>query len=300
MKLQITMTGEPGCGKTTIAKLVTERLGSQYLSTGAIQREIAEGMGLTTLELNKLAETDPSIDEKIDAHTRSLAGSRKLVVDSRVAWRFLPHSLKVFLVCPPAVAAKRVHAQNRKDESYADSQQAVELLRQRFESEKARFARYYGASLGNLRNYDLVIDTSVATPEQIADKVCDMALADQAFKGMPRLFLCPQNLLPTKHARGFTPPEINHLLDHFGEEHVRRGEIEAVDVCRIGGQWAILNGHKRVALALQLKVPLLPGRLLGQDDEILDYGVTARSMFEHEVVPEHVEQWEQAFGFKFN
>ncbi len=299
MKLQITMTGEPGCGKTTIAKLVNERLGSQYLSTGAIQRELAESMGLTTLELNKLSETDPSIDEKIDAHTRSLAGSRKLVVDSRVAWRFLPNSLKVFLVCPPSVAARRVHAQNRKDESYADSQQAVELLRQRFESEKARFARYYGASLGNLRNYDLVIDTSLATPSEIADKVCDMALADQTFKGMPRLFLCPQNLLPTKHVRGFTPQELNHLQDHFGEDHVKRGETEPVEVSRIGGQWAILNGHKRVALALHLKVHLIPGRLLGQDDEILDYGVTARSMFEREVVPEQVQQWEKAFEFKF-
>ena len=139
-----------------------------------------------------------------------------------------------------------------------------------------------------------------ATPEQIADKVCEMALADQAFKGMPRLFLCPQNLLPTKHARGFTTPELNHLLDHFGEEHVRAGEIEAVDVCRIGGQWAILNGHKRVALALHMKVPLVPGRLLGQDDEILDYGVTARSLFEHEVVPDHVAQWERAFDFRFH
>jgi CMP/dCMP kinase len=166
-----------------------------------------------------------------------------------------------------------VHAQNRKDESYADSQQAVELLRQRFESEKARFARYYGASLGNLRNYDLVIDTSLATPDEIADKVCAMALADQAFKGLPRLFLCPQNLLPTKHVR---------------------------EVSRIGGQWAILNGHKRVALALHLKVNLIPGRLLGQDDEILDYGVTARSMFEQEVVSEQVQHWEKAFGFTFS
>ena len=300
MKLQITMTGEPGCGKTTIAKLVTERLGSQYLSTGAIQREIAESMGLTTLELNKLAETDPSIDEKIDAHTRSLAGSRKLVVDSRVAWRFLPNSLKVFLVCPPSVAAKRVHAQNRKDESYTDSQQAVELLRQRFESEKARFARYYGAALGNLRNYDLVIDTSLATPDQIADKVCEMALADQAFHGLPRTFLCPENLMPTTHARGFTPQEINHLMDHFGEEHLKRGEIEPIEVSRVGGQWAILNGHKRVALALHLKLALIPGKLRGQDDEILDYGVTARSNFEREVVPEHLAQWEKVFGIQFS
>ncbi len=154
--------------------------------------------------------------------------------------------------------------------------------------------------MGNLRNYDLVIDTSLATPNEIADKVCDMALADHAFKGMPRLFLCPQNLLPTKHARGFTPQELNHLQDHFGEEHVKRGETEPVEVSRVGGEWAILNGHKRVALALHLKVNLIPGHLLGQDDEILDYGVTARSMFEREVVPEQVQQWEKAFSFTFS
>ena len=106
--------------------------------------------------------------------------------------------------------------------------------------------------------------------------------------------------MPTTHARGFTPQEINHLMDHFGEEHLKRGEIEPIEVSRVGGQWAILNGHKRVALALHLKLALIPGKLRGQDDEILDYGVTARSNFEREVVPEHLAQWEKVFGIQFS
>ena len=99
MTLHISISGEPGCGKTTIAKILAERLNATYISTGLIQRDIASKRGLTTLELNLLAETDGSIDEQIDAHTRSLGNSHQnLVVDSRLAWRFLPASLKVFLV----------------------------------------------------------------------------------------------------------------------------------------------------------------------------------------------------------
>ena len=62
----ITISGMLGSGKSTVAKLLAECLGWDYYSTGNAQREIAAKRGMTTLELNRLADTDPSIDKEID------------------------------------------------------------------------------------------------------------------------------------------------------------------------------------------------------------------------------------------
>lgn len=50
----ITISGDIGSGKSTTGKLLAKKLDYKYLSTGAIQRQIAEEMGMTTLELNIL------------------------------------------------------------------------------------------------------------------------------------------------------------------------------------------------------------------------------------------------------
>ena len=62
----ITISGVIGSGKSTVAKMLSQKLGWQYYSTGMAQRKIAEEMGLTTIELNALSLKDPSIDERVD------------------------------------------------------------------------------------------------------------------------------------------------------------------------------------------------------------------------------------------
>jgi cytidylate kinase len=64
---KITLTGDLGSGKSAVSSILCEITGFEYLSTGRIQRKIAENMGMDTLELNRLADTDPSIDERIDS-----------------------------------------------------------------------------------------------------------------------------------------------------------------------------------------------------------------------------------------
>ena len=95
----ITISGDIGSGKSTTGKLLCEKLGYKYLSTGAIQRQIAADMGMTTLELNHLTDSRRDIDEKIDSYTRALNETDdNYVVDSRLAWNFIPSSYKVFLL----------------------------------------------------------------------------------------------------------------------------------------------------------------------------------------------------------
>jgi cytidylate kinase len=49
---------------------------------------------MTTTELNKYSETHPEIDAEIDSTFKSLTNSENLIVDSRLAWFFIPNSFK--------------------------------------------------------------------------------------------------------------------------------------------------------------------------------------------------------------
>ncbi|MFN4256381.1 MAG: cytidylate kinase family protein, partial [Saprospiraceae bacterium] len=64
--LKITITGDLGSGKSAVSKILCQKTGFPYVSTGQIQRQLAADMGMDTLEMNRRADWDPTIDERID------------------------------------------------------------------------------------------------------------------------------------------------------------------------------------------------------------------------------------------
>ena len=170
----ITITGDLGSGKSTVAKLLQERLNYDYIYTGKIQRMIADRYHMTTVELNKYAETHPEIDAEIDSTFKSLNASTNLIVDSRMAWFFLPHSFKVYLKTDLPVAIERIYGDNlRINENYSSKEEATNQIIARKESENKRYMELYGADCTDLSKFDLVIDTSLLTPEQVVNRIIE-------------------------------------------------------------------------------------------------------------------------------
>ena len=172
----ITISGDIGSGKSTTGRILCEKLDFKYLSTGAIQRQIASDMGMTTLELNHLTDSRLDIDEKIDSYTRALNDSTEnYIVDSRLAWHFIPSSYKVFLLCEDHIAAERISKdKNRKsDESRRDVNHLLSKIKERRESERNRFKRIYNIDFQDLSNYNQIIDSAFFFPEQIADLIIE-------------------------------------------------------------------------------------------------------------------------------
>jgi cytidylate kinase len=166
----ITITGDLGSGKSTVSNLLCKTLGYDYIYTGKIQREIADRYNMTTLELNKYSETHPEIDKEIDSTFKALSNASRLIVDSRMAWFFIPDSFKVFLKTDVEVAAERISADNqRKSEKYISKEEAVKNIIARKTSENRRYSELYGADSSEPTHFDLVIDTSHITPEQVAE-----------------------------------------------------------------------------------------------------------------------------------
>jgi CMP/dCMP kinase len=173
MKNKISITGDLGSGKSVVGRILAQKLNIPTLSTGAIQRKIAERLEMTTLQLNQYTDTHPEIDDEIDDVFKSMnTNPDSYLLDSRLAWFFIPDSFKVYLQVSVAVAAERImNDKGRKSEGYASVQEAISDLTARKASENQRFLRVYGADCGNLKNFDLVINTQNVSPEKVAEMI---------------------------------------------------------------------------------------------------------------------------------
>jgi cytidylate kinase len=174
--MHITLSGNLGSGKSTVCRYL-EQQGFEIYSTGKILRGIARNMGLSALEMNQLAGREHSYDHDIDGEVVRIAAQRpgeKIVFDSRMAWHFVPVSLKIFLTVDLEESARRVfNDRSRGDvEHYNTEEETAFMLRARMREEHTRFKTLYGVDYLDMKNYDLVISTMrFNRPELLAEMI---------------------------------------------------------------------------------------------------------------------------------
>ena len=173
----ITINGHLGSGKSTVCDLLRERYGFKVFHTGSIQRQFANEMNISTLELNKKSKEDFSFDYQIDNAIVECAKTHvgeMIVFDSRLAWHFVPESFKVRLIIRPEIAAERVYLNRQsKEEQYSSAREALDMLSERQNAEAERYRLIYDIDVNDENNYDLIIDTSDLSPEEAAQKIID-------------------------------------------------------------------------------------------------------------------------------
>lgn len=165
----ITIAGNNGAGKSSASNTVAGILGYQKKSTGDYMRQMAKDRGITLEDLNKIAETDPSIDKALDESNIEIGKIDNVVVDARLAFHFIPNSFKVFLICDPLTAAKRIikdritnpNRHNESTEGFETIEEISSSLIKRLDSERKRYFDLYGiVDHTDPLNFDLVLDTS--------------------------------------------------------------------------------------------------------------------------------------------
>ena len=200
----LTISGFAGTGKSTVLDLIHARLGNNYtcIHSGNVFRAWAQRCELDVrefalrapgdehmlavinavmdeqaaalgIELPAEASSERDPDHKLDWLTKAamLKPGARLLVEGRsgafLALKLAIPAFNVRLVAHPRECASRVVAREG-----GDFNGQLERIQRREEENRARFRHLYKCDLERLP-YDLVVDTTERTPQQVAQYILD-------------------------------------------------------------------------------------------------------------------------------
>ncbi len=193
----ITLSGELGSGKSTVANYLISKMPFKIVSAGLLFRQLAAKHGMSAKEFNEFIESDPKYDHYVDDTMAELGRTdEKIIFDSRMAWHFVPSSFKIYLYVDVDTATERIfNDMGRVSESYSDKATARQEIIDRRKSELLRYQNFYHCNLDDYSNYDLIVDTSHATREEVNELVFNSFKAFDEGKEYTKIWLSPKSLI---------------------------------------------------------------------------------------------------------
>ncbi|MFH0701175.1 MAG: AAA family ATPase [Candidatus Woesearchaeota archaeon] len=181
----ITISGNPGSGKSTVAKLLVKKLSWERIYVGGIRRDLAKKKGMTLEEFNAYAQThfkeaDQEVDKQAAKQAQELDKKGKsVIVEGRVQFHFLPESLKIYIQVSDEEGARRVWKDLQDKDANADRNEGkINSLTEtkksiiyREERDARRYKKYYGFDHRDLSQFDLLIDSTEISAEEVTRKI---------------------------------------------------------------------------------------------------------------------------------
>lgn len=251
-----------------------------------------------------------SVDSLIDTETRTIGKQinekeRKgevWIFDSRMAFDNIPEAFSVRLTTRPNVAAERLFndfTRGTEDNKYKNIEEALKARENRRLGEIERYKKRYNVDLENKDNYNLIIDTSYADPEDVVKTLLTCEKYYEEGKKFARDWDSPVTMIPCQR--------INQTWGKLFDDDLSLEEMEekiategydpssAIEVCKINGVNYILEGHHRNFACMALGntlIPYIDEMETEKGKELLKrgtYPVTRRAdLFDHEDLAENL------------
>ena len=168
---RITLSGEVASGKSTIGKLLAEKLNYSFISLGNKIRATAKSEGLSIVDFQKNCERNPGKDLEIDkSFSEDCNSQEKIIIDYRLGYKFINDSFNIFLKVDEQEAERRMKNTVRFNETHT-------TVIERNKITKQQFINAYNEDYTNPNNYDIVINTSdFSSQEAIALHIMNVIL----------------------------------------------------------------------------------------------------------------------------
>lgn len=155
--LFITVSGPPGCGATSVCRLLSEAMDCPYVSGGDLFRDLADEQGMTLTQLSAKAQESDEIDRELDRYLREIAeewgaANKPFILESRLAgWIAGDRAdLRIYLDAPAEVRKERI----------SDREETTAEMAVREVGEAGRYQSYYDIDSEDLDFYDLHLNTA--------------------------------------------------------------------------------------------------------------------------------------------
>ena len=172
----ITITGDHSSGQGTVSNVLKDYLGYEIYRNGQYVRKLALEKGMSIVEFQEYLNNHPDLDRQIEKSAKEYADSHdNLIVDAKLGWYAIPESFKVYLKVDIEIAIRRaLNDEARKStENYRDLEEAKKMILYRHKEETNRWIEEYGVNRDDMSNYDLVVDTSNMSPEEVGKLILD-------------------------------------------------------------------------------------------------------------------------------
>ncbi len=170
----ISITGDLASGKSTVTKYLMQELGYEIYKNGERFRQMAKEMNMSVSEFGDYVEKHPEIDRNLDDYARKYGEEHdNFIIDARLGWYTVPNSFKVYLKVNQDEGARRAfNDPDRKDtENFATVEEYKADMIKRYNGENERYINLYGVNRADMSNYDLVVDTTSMTREEVKETI---------------------------------------------------------------------------------------------------------------------------------
>ena len=240
--MNITITGDIGSGKSTIAHIIAEQLNMDVIETGELYRKYSNEHGVDVLSQNK--SDDWSIDRKIDSEIARLGKEvDNTIFVSRLAWYFVPNAVNIYLTVNPVLAAKRVYMnKERVSEKHSSYLETLKYNQERKSLELDRYKKMYNLyDPSGYSNADIVVAIGKNNIKEVSS--CIISAIKKNDHG---IFIDPKTILPTQVFRDLNPDTINSYITEFKDQQGKIYYNEELTLCYDGLNYYVTDGHHRL------------------------------------------------------
>lgn len=224
------------------------------------------------------------------------------IIDSRLAFHNIKEAFAVRLTTNKEVAGKRLFNDNTrgKADQYKTLEQATETREARRIAEIERYREKYNIDITDENKFDLLIDTSYSSIQNIADVILGTSKNYYDNKAFAKKWASPKIFLPLQEERetlgaGSESESLQHTIDSIkGNGYYLDSAIEVLES---DGIKYIYEGHHRNFALAYVGGTLIPYNIIARDDETIgNSGNTARQraeglkmafLYGHEALIEH-------------
>lgn len=168
----IVISGQPGAGSSTAARLLAENLRLRYFSVGTYTKNISSGTNESERALDfwrRDTSKQKKTHEEIEKMQEKAAKKGDVVIVGKLSVHFLKDDadFTVWLEAPIEIRAARTAG--RDD---IEPEEALDMIKRREKEERQNWKAIYGFDYTNQKQEaDLVVDTAGKPPEQVVAEI---------------------------------------------------------------------------------------------------------------------------------